>query len=178
MKMNLQPSKFTIGAPLGAIAVSAMLLMGSVTGASAGHGYQHQGSGLGAVLGGAALGAIIGGAAKGKKGAAVGAGVGAAVGLAATANRRRAAPPPHQPAYAAPAPGPVYATPSQAYPGNLVYDIQNSLARLQYNPGPIDGIYGRRTADAIGQYEFNSELPVTGQPSEALRYRLQQQAGG
>jgi len=32
---------------------------------------------------------------------------------------------------------------------NLVYDTQSALLRLGYNPGPPDGVYGQRTAEAI-----------------------------
>ncbi len=170
MKMNLQHSKFTYGAPLTAIAVSAMLLMGSATGANAWHnGYKHQGSGLGKILGGAAAGAIIGGIVKGKKGAAIGAGAGALVGAAASANSR-AAPPPPPPVYAAPVPAPVYGQ-------GLVCDIQSSLLRLGYNPGPVDCIFGQMTSDAIGTFQYYSKFAVTGQPSQTLLYQLKQ-AGG
>lgn len=169
MKINFQQRKFTYGVPLTAIAVSAMLLAGSATSASAGHINGHRGSGLGNILGGAAVGALIGGAAKGKKGAAVGAGIGALVGAAASSNARPAPPP--RPAYAAPPP------PRPVYGGGLVYNIQASLSRLGYNPGPVDGVYGQRTADAIGAYEFDNKLAVTGQPSDSLLYHLKQSGG-
>jgi hypothetical protein len=39
---------------------------------------------------------------------------------------------------------------------------------LGYNPGPVDGVYGQRTADAISQYQYASRLPVDGRPSPQL----------
>ena len=169
--MNLRHNKFAYRAPLTAIAVSAMLLVGGVTSANAWHnGYRHQGPGLGGILGGAAIGAIIGGAAKGKKGAVVGAGIGAVVGAAASANARSAPPPPPRRTYYPPVPAPVYGR-------GLVCDVQASLARLGYNPGPVDCIFGQQTSSAIGSFQYYSKLAVTGQPSQTLLYHLRQ-AGG
>lgn len=150
-------------------ALACLALAFSIAGVPTPAGAQ-QGNGLGSVLGGAAVGAIIGGAVKGGKGAAVGAGVGAAVGAAAAANarQRRAAPPP--PRYQ-PAPRP------PVYSNNLVYNIQLSLTNLGYNPGPVDGVYGQRTADAIAAYEYNNQLPVTGQATDGIYYHMKQ-AGG
>ena len=128
-----------------------------------------QGSGLGSVLGGAAVGAIVGGAVKGKKGAAVGAGVGAALGAAAAANARRNQAPPPRAYQPAPRP-PVYNDP-------LVYNIQVSLTNLGYNPGPVDGVYGQRTADAISAYEYNNQLPVTGQATPGIHQHMKQSGG-
>jgi hypothetical protein len=51
---------------------------------------------------------------------------------------------------------------------NLVYDTQSALLRLGYNPGPPDGVYGQRTAEAISQYQYTYRLPVNGQPSPQL----------
>lgn len=130
-----------------------------------------QGSGLGSVIGGAAVGAIVGGAVKGKKGAAVGAGVGAALGAAAAANSRNARRNPPPPRYYQPAPR------QPVYGNGLVYNIQVSLTNLGYNPGPVDGVYGQRTADAISAYEYNNQLPVTGQPSQGI-YQHMRQSGG
>lgn len=157
-------STFFRGGALIACVAFALSLVGSPAPVAA-----QQGSGLGSVLGGAAVGAIIGGAVKGGKGAAVGAGVGAAVGAAAAANARRRPPPP-PPAYQ---PGP----PPPVYQDGLVYNIQISLTRLGYNPGPIDGVYGQRTAEAISAYEYNNQLPVTGQPSPGLYNHLKASGG-
>lgn len=170
MKNNHQQDKFAIGAPMRAIAASVILLAGSISSANAGHYNGHQGSGLGAILGGAAVGAVIGGAVKGGKGAAVGAGVGAVVGAAASSGSRAGPPPP-------PPPPRPYHPPRPVYDQGLVYNIQASLSRLGYNPGPLDGAYGQLTADAISSYEYNNQIAVTGIPTEGLYYHMKQ-AGG
>lgn len=56
----------------------------------------------------------------------------------------------------------------QAIQPNLVAQIQQALSNRGYNPGPVDGIMGRRTRAAISQYQANIGLPVTGEPSQAL----------
>lgn len=153
--------KLTFSSVACAAALSAFVLIGSAPSADA----QNRGPTLGGVLGGAAVGAIIGGAAKGGRGAAVGAGIGAVVGGAASA-AARPAPPPRR-----------YGPPPPAYNSGLVYNIQVSLSNLGYNPGPLDGVYGRRTADAISAYQYNNQLPVTGRPSQAV-YSHMVQSGG
>ena len=101
---------------------------------------------------GAIIGGIIGGGRGAGRGAAIGAGVGVVTGAIEADNARRAY------AYGA-AP---YGAP------NLVYDTQVALFRLGYDPGPPDGVYGQRTAEAISEYQYAYRLPVTGYPSEAL----------
>lgn len=92
-------------------------------------------------------------------GAAIGAGVGIVSGAAeADANARaRAA---YESEY--------YGEPPLPGGPGLVHDIQAFLVRLGYNPGPVDGVYGQRTADAISQYQYASRLPVDGRPSPQL----------
>lgn len=122
------------------------------------------------ILGGAIIGGAIGGAVKGKKGVLPGAIIGGVVGGAAANSRARQAPPP-PPRYYQPAPRP------PVYQNSLVYNIQASLTRLGYNPGPVDGVYGQRTADAISAYEYNNQLPVTGQASNNVYYHMKQSGG-
>jgi hypothetical protein len=55
--------------------------------------------------------------------------------------------------------------------------VQKSLKQLGYNPGPIDGAMGRRTAAAIKRYEQRNDMPVTGKMSKALVASLRQQVG-
>jgi len=107
---------------------------------------------------GAIIGGIIGGGKGAGRGAAIGAGVGVVAGaIEADQNAQRRA-------YYGPPPG-----------SNLVYDTQSSLLRLGYNPGPPDGVYGRRTADAISEYQYANRLPVDGQPSpQLLDYMIRQ----
>jgi hypothetical protein len=58
-------------------------------------------------------------------------------------------------------------------------DVVVSMAELQqlldeqgYDPGPVDGIFGDRTARAIRSYQTNNGLKVTGRPSADLVERL------
>ncbi len=152
------------------LSMAAMLLGAGISSAQAQDGLIAGG------LLGAGAGAIIGGATGGGKGAAKGAIIGGAAGailggVSESNRRRRYAPPPPPPRRVytyAPAPGPAY---------GLVYDVQSSLLRLGYDPGPLDGQMGRRTADAIAAYEHDNGLLVTGQPSEALLNHMIQRGG-
>jgi hypothetical protein len=49
-----------------------------------------------------------------------------------------------------------------------VRDVQEGLARLGYAPGPLDGVLGARTRDAIRQFEQDRGLAQTGTISDAL----------
>ncbi|WP_321341844.1 peptidoglycan-binding domain-containing protein [Breoghania sp.] len=64
------------------------------------------------------------------------------------------------------------AQPMRPQPSDLVTDLQNSLKRIGYYSGPVDGLNGPRTEEAIRSYERASGLAVTGRPSHALRARL------
>lgn len=121
---------------------------------------------------GAGIGAIAGGGKGAGTGAAIGAGIGAVVGASERAN---AAPPP--PRYGPPPPRYGYAPPPRHYGDPLVRDIQVSLNRLGYDAGPVDGVYGQRTADAIRAYEYNNRLPLTGKPSPNLHNHMVSQGG-
>lgn len=121
---------------------------------------------------GAGIGAIAGGGRGAGTGAAIGAGIGAVVGASERAN---AAPPPRR--YGPPPPHHGYAPPPPRYNDPLVADIQVSLNRLGYDPGPVDGVFGQRTADAIRAYEYNNRLPLTGEPSPHLHNHMMQHGG-
>jgi osmotically inducible lipoprotein OsmB len=54
--------------------------------------------------------------------------------------------------------------------------IQMALAKLGYNPGPVDGKMGKRTAAAIRQYQEKNKLLVDGQPSPELAQRIEADA--
>ncbi|WP_321505199.1 peptidoglycan-binding domain-containing protein [Breoghania sp.] len=62
--------------------------------------------------------------------------------------------------------------PSRPQPSELVTDLQSSLKRIGFYSGPVDGLNGPRTEEAIRAYERASGLAVTGRPSHALRARL------
>jgi len=49
---------------------------------------------------------------------------------------------------------------------------QAALARLGYDPGPADGLTGKRTRAAVEQYQRDSGLPVTGEITRGLAARL------
>jgi hypothetical protein len=113
---------------------------------------------------GAIIGGIIGGGRGAGTGAAIGAGVGLVTGAAERDANARAA---YESQYYAPPPG---------GPG-LVYSIQSSLTRLGYSPGPIDGVMGPGTANAISQFQDANRLPIDGQPSAQLLNFMISQGG-
>jgi hypothetical protein len=120
---------------------------------------------------GAGVGAIIGGIAGGRRGAGTGALIGGGIGVisgAAEANARQQA---YERQYYGPPPPRAYGG------GGLVYDIQAQLTRLGYDPGPVDGAYGPRTADAISHYQYTNGLPVDGQPSPRLLRHMTRYGG-
>lgn len=51
---------------------------------------------------------------------------------------------------------------------STVLEIQRGLLNLGYNPGPVDGINGPKTREAIRQYQKDHGLIVDGQPTTAL----------
>lgn len=53
-----------------------------------------------------------------------------------------------------------------------VRNIQSGLARLGFDPGPIDGIAGQRTRLAIRQYQKSRNLPVDGQATRSLEQQI------
>ena len=50
----------------------------------------------------------------------------------------------------------------------VVREVQTLLGRLNYNPGPVDGLYGQRTKRAIEYYQRDEGLSITGEVSEKL----------
>ncbi|MDH3579669.1 MAG: peptidoglycan-binding protein [Hyphomicrobiales bacterium] len=157
------PQHRSVGGVVVASALAAVMLIAAATESSA----QIVKRGVQGGLLGAGVGALVGGGKGAGKGALIGAGVGAVVGIAEKDAHARPAPRPRHP----PAPVPYQ-------PGyGLVYNIQTSLTRLGYDPGPIDGRFGRRTGDAIAAYEYNNQLPVTGQPSASLHQHMVQNGG-
>ncbi len=111
---------------------------------------------LGGILGGAA-GAGIGGALGGGKGAAIGGVLG--LGLGALGANRLSKPKAREPA-AAP--------PYQQGQRHITLAVQNQLAALGYDPGPADGVNGRRTQAAIRAYQYRFGLPIDGVASRPL----------
>jgi S1-C subfamily serine protease len=54
----------------------------------------------------------------------------------------------------------------------LVSSIQNLLARLGYDPGPVNGVVGLKTNIAIAAFQKGQGETGDGQPSETVRARL------
>lgn len=52
--------------------------------------------------------------------------------------------------------------PKRGSRGNDVMEIQSLLEKMSYNPGPIDGIFGLRTEEAIKQFQRNYGLTADG----------------
>ena len=57
----------------------------------------------------------------------------------------------------------------------LVVGIQTELRNLGYDPGPIDGIMGPRTAVAVSRYQKDHELLTDGQASVELAQHISEQ---
>lgn len=60
------------------------------------------------------------------------------------------------------------AAPAPHYTREQVAETQQILTELGYDPGPVDGLMGRRTRRAIRDFEDARGLPVTGIPSDTL----------
>jgi peptidoglycan hydrolase-like protein with peptidoglycan-binding domain len=45
---------------------------------------------------------------------------------------------------------------------NNIKKVQEALRDKGYDPGPIDGVMGSQTQEAISQYQKSENLPVTG----------------
>jgi peptidoglycan hydrolase-like protein with peptidoglycan-binding domain len=88
--------------------------------------------------------------------------------------RNAAAPAPaavSQPAVRVATPGPLDSL-NPELKRSYVAGIQQELKARGYDPGPIDGVAGRRTYDAIRRYQRSVGLAVDGQPSPALLNHL------
>ncbi|MQA67370.1 MAG: hypothetical protein GEU76_15965 [Alphaproteobacteria bacterium] len=75
-------------------------------------------------------------------------------------------------AVAAPAPPPDPVPPAQP-PASTVRRAQDLLVQAGFNPGPVDGLMGRRTRGAIQSYQRSRALAVDGRASPALVARLE-----
>lgn len=56
--------------------------------------------------------------------------------------------------------------------GALIATLQGALADRGYYNGPIDGVYGPGTADAVAQYQIDSGLAVDGVAGSQTLYSL------
>ncbi|ODA66865.1 putative peptidoglycan binding domain protein [Methyloligella halotolerans] len=62
-------------------------------------------------------------------------------------------------------------------PGDMVRAVQQTLADLGYAPGPVDGMMGRNTADAIRQFQKDRKLAETGEISPTLLQEMERVSG-
>ena len=53
-----------------------------------------------------------------------------------------------------------------------VKQIQTLLALLKFNPGPIDGLLGKKTTKAISAFQLDIGVPVTGKIDKNLKSQL------
>jgi peptidoglycan hydrolase-like protein with peptidoglycan-binding domain len=72
-------------------------------------------------------------------------------------------------AVAAPPPDPASVKP----PASTVRRAQELLVKAGFNPGPVDGLMGRRTAGAIRSYQRSRALAIDGRVSPALVAKLE-----
>ena len=171
MHSNNTPVRFATGL-LPGVLLSAVILVATVASVSA----QILERGVQGALIGAGIGAITGGGKGAGKGALIGGAAGAVVGAAEKSSRERHYKdeyPPEPVYHSAPPPPREYYAPSNY--SRLVHDIQRELVRLDYDPGPIDGQYGRQTANAINGYQEDYNLLVDGQASQPLLKHLVRQ---
>ncbi len=139
------------------------ILLISVVGLT-GCGHTQFDRGMGGAMVGSAAGATVG-ALTGMtiaQGAILGAAGGAIVGLATDSNQINLG----RPFWKKDASRSLYKPASQQY--SSVSTIQSGLAAKGYNPGPADGVAGRRTRSAIRAYQRDHGLLVNGQPSQQL----------
>lgn len=63
------------------------------------------------------------------------------------------------------------------YPITELAGVQQRLENLGYAPGPIDGEWGPRTAQALRDFQEDNDLPVTGELDDATRDKLEEVHG-
>lgn len=129
-------------------------------------------------LGGAIIGGIIGGSEGAWDGVVVGGAVGAIDGASRESYRNRYYPQQrdnyiyNNPRRPAPAPRGQTMSSKQ-----LVVEVQKSLRRLGYNPGPADGVPGPATGRAILAYQKDQGLPQDNRINTALLQHLRKRGG-
>lgn len=58
-----------------------------------------------------------------------------------------------------------------------VRTVQTGLSELGYTPGPIDGVVGQQTVDAIKSFEADRRMKITGEISDRLIRELRSTTG-
>jgi localization factor PodJL len=64
-----------------------------------------------------------------------------------------------------------------AMPRAAVAEIQRLLSRLDFDPGPADGVIGKKTRDAIARYQAMAGVNADGKPTASLLEELREVAG-
>ncbi|HVK70297.1 MAG TPA: peptidoglycan-binding protein [Polyangium sp.] len=54
---------------------------------------------------------------------------------------------------------------------------QGRLSNLGYNPGPVDGVLGRRTRTALALFQHDEKLDVTGKLDDTTKKKLEEKHG-
>ncbi len=62
----------------------------------------------------------------------------------------------------------IAATALAALSKNEFRELEDLLARLGFDPGPVDGVMDEQTGTAIKDYQDFATLPITGQASRSL----------
>ena len=61
---------------------------------------------------------------------------------------------------------------------NELRSIQNKLVRLGYKPGPVDGVFGRKTFDSVRAYQCAKGHKINGQTDHSLRVQIESEIPG
>lgn len=70
---------------------------------------------------------------------------------------------------------PIWATDSRDANAAAVSRVQAALSRLGYDPGPVDGVYGPKTEQAIRLYQRNHGLREDGRATASLAQHMEGQ---
>ena len=54
----------------------------------------------------------------------------------------------------------------------FIREAQRALGELGFRPGPVDGVVGRKTRDALARYQRSEKIPVTGSLDVETMVRL------
>lgn len=54
----------------------------------------------------------------------------------------------------------------------FIREAQRALGQLGFRPGPVDGVVGRKTRDALARYQRSEKIPVTGSLDVETMVRL------
>jgi peptidoglycan hydrolase-like protein with peptidoglycan-binding domain len=72
---------------------------------------------------------------------------------------------------------PIWASKDRQANRSAVARVQAGLAKLGYDPGPIDGAMGGKTESAIRAYQRDYGLPVDGRPTQELAQHIESRLG-